>query len=168
MFASVVDYIFFAQFLLQQITFNSQISIAMRKVSGSLTAGMFGNYKDTVKAFLTSDQGYAFMNHIKGTPAFWKRFLLEVLAMIRQLGCPAFFLTLSCADLYWEELILITSELNHIGLTKEVVKSMTYLERCAILNSNPVLVARHFQYKVEILFAEIIMIPAGPLGNVMY
>ena len=33
------------------------------------------------------------------TPAFWKRFQLEVLAMIRPLGCPTSFMTLSCADL---------------------------------------------------------------------
>ena len=42
---------------------------------------------------------------------------------------------------------------------------MTYFERCNYLNSNPVLLARHFQYRVEV-FKEIIV--NGPLGKVKY
>ena len=38
------------------------------------------------------------MNPIKGTPAYWKMFLFEVLAMVKQLGLPTYFMTLSCAD----------------------------------------------------------------------
>ena len=39
------------------------------------------------------------MYTIKGTPAYWKKFLYEVLAMVKQLGLPTFFMTLSCANL---------------------------------------------------------------------
>ena len=39
------------------------------------------------------------MNETRKTPAYWKRFKYEVHAMMKQLGCPTFFLTLSCADL---------------------------------------------------------------------
>ena len=52
------------------------------------------------------------MNTLKGTPAYWKRFQLEVLAMIKQLGLPTFFVTCSCADLRWHELIEIIYKLN--------------------------------------------------------
>ena len=38
------------------------------------------------------------MNTVKGTRAYWQRFFIEVLAMVKQLGLPTFFLTLSCAD----------------------------------------------------------------------
>ena len=41
--------------------------------------------------------------------------------MVKQLGCPTFFLTLSCADLKWNELVEIISKLNSLGLTKENV-----------------------------------------------
>ena len=64
------------------------------------------NFKKTVQTLVTSDKGFGFMNTIKRTPAFWKRFQLEVLATIRQLGCPTFFMTLSCADLHWNDLIV--------------------------------------------------------------
>ena len=39
------------------------------------------------------------MGNIEGIPAYWKKFFFEVLAMVKQLGLPTFFMTLSCADL---------------------------------------------------------------------
>ena len=78
------------------------------------------------------------------------------------------FLTLSCADLRWNELVEIISKLNSLGLTKENVEGLNYFERCNILNSNAVLLARHFQHRVEIFFKEILIIRDGPLGKVKY
>ena len=47
-------------------------------------------------------------------------------------------------------------------------KDLNYFERCNILNSNAVLLARHFQHRVEIFFKEILTIRDGPLGKVEY
>ena len=82
---------FFAQLLSQQKKLNDQINIAMKKVTGQLTAGMFANYDESVKRFVSNDQGFLFMNQIQGTPAYWKKFQREFLAMVKQLGCPIFF-----------------------------------------------------------------------------
>ena len=57
------------------------------------------DFKNTVKSFLAEENAYTFMNSIKGSPAYWKNMLSDVLAMVKQLGIPSFFLTLSCADL---------------------------------------------------------------------
>ena len=37
------------------------------------------------------------------------------------------------------------------------LKNLSYQERSNLLNNNPVLVARHFQYKPEVFFKEIIL-----------
>ena len=105
-------------------------------------------------------------NRVKGTPAYWKKFLYEVLAMVKQLGIPTFFLTLSCADLRWNELISIISKLNKLNLSDLDIINLSYQDRCNLLNSNPVLVARHFQYRVEIFFKEIVI--NSPLGKTKY
>ena len=68
--------------------------------------------------------------------------------MVKQLGIPTYFLALSCADLRWEELPYIIEKLNNLGLSDEELKNLSYQERCNLLNKNPVLVARYFQYKV--------------------
>ena len=84
------------------------------------------------------------MSSIKGTPVYWKKCLHQVLAMVKQLGTPTYFLTLPCADLRWDELISIIFKLNHVDISDEVVDEMSYHERCGTLNKNPVLAARHF------------------------
>ena len=55
---------------------------------GNFTAQMFKSYKHSVEELDNKDQGFYFMNQIRGTPAYGKRFQYEVLAMIKQLGCP--------------------------------------------------------------------------------
>ena len=44
------------------------------------------------------------MNGIKETPAYWKKFLFDVLAMVKQLGVPTLFMTFFTTDLRWIEL----------------------------------------------------------------
>ena len=46
----------------------------MKKVTGQLTAGMFANYDESVKRLVSNDQGFLFMNHIKGTLRIGKNF----------------------------------------------------------------------------------------------
>ena len=84
------------------------------------------------------------------------------------ISLPNLFLTLSFADLSWNELVGIISKLNSLGFIKENVEGLNYFERCNILNSNAVLLARHFQHRVEIFFKEILIIRDGPLGIVKY
>ena len=89
------------------------------------------------------------MSCIKETPAYWKKLLFDVLAMVKQLFCSIFFVKLSSADLRWNELVSIISETNNLKLSKEDIEKMSYHNRCSSLNNNPVLVARHFQSRVE-------------------
>ena len=70
--------------------------------------------------------------------------------MVKQLGIPIYFLTLSCADLRWEELPYIINKFNNLELSDKELKNLSYQECCKFLNNNLVLVARHFQYKVEV------------------
>ena len=100
------------------------------------------------------------MSSIKGTPSNWKKCKAEVLAMVKELGVPTFLHTLSCADLRWKEFLEIILKLNEAEFD---ISNLSYHDRCNILNSNPVLVARHFQYRVEVFFKLIII--HGPLGK---
>ena len=47
-------------------------------------------------------------------------------------------MTLSCADLRWNELIHVIAKLEGKNLTEEEVLGLDYFERCKYLNSNPV------------------------------
>ena len=106
------------------------------------------------------------MSSVKGAPACWKEFLHEVLAMVKQLGITTYFFDLVMCWLIWDELPYITNKLNNLNLTDEEVRNLTYQQRIKLLNDNPVLVARHFQYKVQVFFKEIVL--DGPLGKTKY
>ena len=152
-FASDADYIFYVHSVYQQLNMTSKMNIASQKVcSNQLTAGtLTENFKETVQSFVASNEAYSFMSTIKGTPAYWKKILFEVLAMVKQLRLPTFFMT-SCADLRWAELPSIITKLNGSDKSDEEISQIDYLERCNILNNNSVLLARHFQYRVEFFF----------------
>ena len=136
----------------------------MCKVNGNINAGQLeNNFNETVRSFVSEDKGYMFMKSVNGTPAYWKHFLYDVLAMVKQLGLPSFFVTLSCADLRWDELIIIIARLNNINIQESEID---YFRKCEILNQNPVLTARHFQFRVETFFKEILLHKNSPLGIV--
>ena len=166
-FSSDSDYIFFVHSGMQKLNLSNHINIAMRKVTSSqLTSGVLGsNFNEKVKEFIASDQAFTFMN-TKGTPAYGKKFLFDVLAMVKQLGVPTFFMTLPSTDLKWNELVSIVNKLHKLNMSEEDIENLTYHDRCHLLNSNPVLVAKHFQYRVEVFFKEIVV--DGPMRKTKY
>ena len=72
-------------------------------------------------------------------------------------------LILSCADLRWNELVSLVFIIiiNNLNLSEEEVQNLPYQERFKLFNMNPVLVARHFQFRVDGFFKEILV--DGPL-----
>ena len=114
------------------------------------------------------DQAYLFLRQIPGTPPYWQKFMYEVIAMVKQLGIPTWFMTLSCADLRWTELFQIIGRTQGLNLTDEEIEGLSYNERCSMLNSNPVVVAKHFQYRVETFFTEVSFSKPNPIGKIIY
>ena len=165
-FASDNDYTFFAHTVLQKVQLSSYINIAMKKMlSNDLTAEMLSkSFKQKLQEFIAKDKAFSFMSSIKGTPACWEKCLHQVLALVKQL--LTFFLTLSCANLRWNELISVIFKLSRVDIFDEKVDEMLYHEGCDTLNENPGLVARNFQYRVEMFFKIIVL--DEPLEKTQY
>ena len=92
--------------------------------------------------------------------------MYEVVAMVKQLGIPTWFMTLSCADLRWPELFQIIAKTKGKNMSDEEVEALSYHERCSMLNLNPVIVAKHFQYRVE-TFREVLLTNTNPIGKIV-
>ena len=92
-FAADIAYIFFAYSVLQKTQLSSQINLAMKNViSNNFSAGMFSkDFKKRLKELIANDKAFSFKSSIKGTPAYWKKVLHQVLAMVKQLETPVFF-----------------------------------------------------------------------------
>ena len=127
----------------EQHHLRSSVNIYLHKAQGVLlTAGSAGeNYKESLKKLLSNENTFHFMSSVKGTPAYWKQFLHEVLAMVKQLGIATYFLILSCTDLR----NCLINKLSNLNLTDEEIWNLTYQQQTRLLDDIPVLVARHFQ-----------------------
>ena len=78
--------------------------------------------------------------------------MYEVVAMVKQLGVPTWFMTLSCAELRLPELFKIVARTQGRDITEDQTEALSYVERCQMLNANPVVTAKHFQHRVENIF----------------
>ena len=78
---------------------------------------------------------------------------MYVLGMIRQLGIPTWFFTLSAANMQWPDVIQIIARQYGTILTYEDVKTMSFEEKSKWLRQNPVTAARHFQYHLNTFFS---------------
>ena len=123
---------------------------------------------NTMNHLIFSDQAYYFMKNIPGSPAYWKTFLFDVLAMVKQLGPPTWWMTFSSADLKWNEIYKILSKLGGREMSDAEIGNMTYNEKCKMLNSNPAIVAKHFQYRLECLFKDVLLGCGDPVGKILY
>jgi hypothetical protein len=153
-FATNPEYIFFAQFVIEQKKVSDSINIALKKMQGQpVTASqMKSDVNKLKKSMVCQDQAYLFLRQVPGTPPYWQKFMYEVIAMVKQLGIPTWFMMLSCADLRWPELFQIVARTQGKNITEEQVKALSYAERCLMLNANPVVTAKHFQYSQNIFY----------------
>jgi len=61
-----------------------------------------------------------------GTPPYWQKFMYEVVAMVKQLRIPTWFMTLSCADLRWPELFQIIARTRGMNMSDQEVNALSY------------------------------------------
>ena len=93
-----------AQYAVESKQVADDASIALRQTQGRLyrgqvlTAGSVRN-QEIVNKMIQKDYAYHFLKNVRGSPAYFQGVMYDVLGMIRQLGIPAWFLTLSAADM---------------------------------------------------------------------
>ena len=126
-YATNPEYLFFAQFIIEQKKVSDSINIALKKVLGhSLTASQVRSNKQILQNLISQDQAYLFLRQIPGSAPYWQKFMYEVVGMVKQLGMPMWFMTLSCADLRWPELFQIIGRVNGKNMTDEEVDALSY------------------------------------------
>ena len=123
------------------------------------------NSSETVNTFIPNDEAYNFINIINDTPAFWKKFLHEVLAMIRQIGVPTCFMVLDCNDLRWNELIF-NCQINWKKILKRILITWTFFIDAVILIWIQFYLINISSTRLKYFFKVIIV--DGPLGKITY
>jgi len=96
-----------------------------------------------------------------------KKCFYDLLGMIRQLGPPTWFvsLTLPAADLRWPEIIQTIAQQCGTVYSEEDVRKLSFEEKCKWIRQNPVTAARQFQYRLNLFFYDFIKC-YKPLGEI--
>ena len=171
-FSGDVEYLLAAQYAAEYQQINSLTSVVMRQVPGRIYRGQrvtAGDLKDPTRLseLIQRDKAYKLLKQVRGTPAYWQKVHYDVLAMIRQLGIPTWFLTLSAAEMKWPEVIQIIARQYGEILSDEAVCNMTWEDKTTWLKRNPVTAARHFQYRLDQFWKTFITSKTKPVGEVI-
>ncbi|XP_055084862.1 LOW QUALITY PROTEIN: uncharacterized protein LOC117386060, partial [Periophthalmus magnuspinnatus] len=161
-FAQNFKFLFLALYMLEVQQVVSKVSIALRKGHSGQTNAAAG--EGTLENLLQYDNGYRFMQPIRGTPPFWQTAQKDLFACIRQLGIPTWFCSFSSADLRWPS--LLKTLLKQEGSTRRV-EDLDWAERCDLLRRHPVTAARMFDSRWHRFLRKVILSPAQPIGKVV-
>ena len=159
-FAKNIEYLFFAQYITEQKQVYDSLSIALRKTRsgpGSPITAAFLKDPERMRNIIFKDEAYRFLQPVRGTPPYWQKIMYDLLAAIKQLGIFTWFLTLSAADLRWNDTIQSIARQYCQVLTDEQVNKMSWDVKCKWLRENPVTAARHFEFRLDKLFKDVIM-----------
>ena len=99
------------------------------------------------------NRSYEAFKSIRGTSPYYEQAKKNLMAILRQKGCPTLFLTMSCAEYKWDQLIkgiLEVKERRVVDITE--VKEMSTSARNKLLIENPVISTLHFHKRMEKLF----------------
>ena len=99
------------------------------------------------------DVGYKAFKNVRGTAPYFQQVKQKVMAMIRQLGTPNLFLTMSAAESHWSDLLrmLVQRETNTV-VPLEDVEALSRTEINKLLTRNVVHVNTHFSSRMKILY----------------
>ena len=166
-FARDLDYLFVTQYICEakQIKDDGNNFAMRQKPSRQFTVAQAKN-QEILSQFMRNDKAYSFMKNIRGSPPYYQRVFHDLLAMIRQLGTPTWFFTLSAADLKWPDMIQTIARQYGVVYTDGEVAGLSFDDKSNWLKRNPVTAARHFQYRLNTLFQGFLKSNAKPLGEI--
>ena len=170
-FAQNIEYLFCAQHIIDLTHIQSEANLAVRLSRGrtlghsKITAGLLRN-PQVVQQLVRNQQAYKFLRNIRGSPPYWQHELHDVHAMLRGLGIPIWFLTLSAADLHWPEMIQAVAMQFGQKLSHKDVLNMSIQQRSKYLRQNLVTGVHMFQHRLESFFSQYLLSTAQPLGNI--
>ena len=167
-FSTDLEYVLAGQYRVEskQIRNDANNFIFRQRPHSQLTASQARN-QTVVNESVRKDKAYCFMKNLRGSPPYYQRTFYELLAMVRQLGTPTWFLTLTAADLKWPDLIGIIARQHGVNYTDEEIDKLSFEDKSNWLRRNPVMAARHFQYRLHIFWHEFLKSPAEPLGKIV-
>ncbi|XP_026481429.1 uncharacterized protein LOC113388245 [Ctenocephalides felis] len=129
----------------------TRILFMAKEVYGNFVLSKSEHMSEAQKSLIEFDDGYRLLKNLRSSPAFWQDKKKKLLAMIRQLGRPTLFLTLSAAESHWPE--LLKTLMKYSNFDRSISTRDAYLLdqniKTNLIRNDPVSCARYFDFKVN-------------------
>ena len=100
------------------------------------------------------NRSYQVFKNVRGTSMYYEEAKKNLMALLRQNGSPSAFLTLSCAEFDWPELLKeIVETVERREVTMEYVQNLPDKVKNKLISENVVQSTLHFQKRVDKLFS---------------
>ncbi|XP_071578498.1 uncharacterized protein [Temnothorax nylanderi] len=113
------------------------------------------------------DSNLAFLKCIPNSSWYWAKRKRDLFAMIRQLGKPTMFLTLSANEIGWVPLLQTLYRLKNDGaeISEKIVSQLHYIEKSTLVNEDAVTCAIYFNKLVNVLMTILQSKKYNPFGE---
>jgi hypothetical protein len=128
------EYLFYALSMKEFHNVKSMISTCAKKIEGQ-----HGKVEDV----------HLIMQNLRGSAAYWRSALNNLIAQIRCLGPPTYFVTFSCNDLNWKD--MRKALLYADGRANENTEDLSINDVQKLIEKHPVTVARQFTIRFNAL-----------------
>ncbi|XP_062538206.1 uncharacterized protein LOC134206494 [Armigeres subalbatus] len=122
------------------------------------------------REFLESciERNLSFLKSIPNSVQYWQQRKRDVFAMIRQLGKPTMFLTMSANEIRWPHLLSILRKLSggsNIAEMDDIVQQLSALQRATLVSEDPVTCCAYFHKLVNIFLRLLSSTRLSPFGK---
>ena len=166
--AQSVPNIFFKLKKIQTKQVSDKVNLALRrcKTDGKkITASQVRN-ESTVSEIVRLNEGYYIFRTLRNSPSYLATKKKDVFAMIKQLGLPTWFMSLSSADTRWPDLLKTLAQLDGKIITDNEINSLDWITKTKLVQNDPVTCARFFENRVQLFLNTIMKSDHDPLGKV--
>ncbi|XP_062567926.1 uncharacterized protein LOC134230168 [Saccostrea cucullata] len=152
---------------MKQVTDKCNLALRKCKTKGrSITANEIKN-PEHVNSLVRHDEGFFVFRQLRNSPAYLETRKKDVFAMIRQLGLPTWFMSLSAADTRWNDLIRALGVLNDgKEYTDEEIDNMTWFEKSKLVQKDPITCTRYFDHRFRMFMNSVLRSDHHPIGVV--
>lgn len=139
---------------LELLNLSQRISVCLRKKclkNNDLRAIQMLD-ENFIDGMIQHDDGFKLLEIFPSSPAYWQKEGKEKRAMIRQLGLPTFFITLSAAATRWGELLKSLKKIaDNVDITIEEAENLPFIEKAKLIRNDPITCARYFDHSIRSL-----------------
>ena len=167
--ASNIPNMFFKQKRLQIKQVCDKVTLALRRFK---TKGKKLKVKDILddterQKLINLDEGYYIFRTIRNSPAYLNKRKKDAFAMIRQLGFPSLFISQSCAETKWPELLRSLGQVvDNKTYTDKEIESMDWKTKCRLIKADSPTVVRYFEHRFLQFFNLVVKSPHNPIHQV--